>query len=221
MHALLRWKNWLCNGLPIARRQVHERLQLKSVWSVLYTVKMHPFHIQRVKPLTEDDYSVKFVRWMVKVITHTNPQFTATVLFSDKASFTRESILNTQNARMWSMQNPHASVPGKPQQRFSVNVWDGILYDYLLAPCLLPDRLNGASYHVLQQHVLPELLQSLQATFWQNMWCPIISHVRCTTTSVSHIQGGGLDAYASMIGRGDPCSPYVNTLDFFHWVRLK
>lgn len=57
------------------------------------------------------------------------------------------------------MQNPHASVPWKLKERFKVNVWAGIIDDYLLGLCFLPEHLNGTKYHVF-----PELLQSVLAT---------------------------------------------------------
>lgn len=71
---------------------------------------------------------------------------------------------------MWLMQNPQASVPGKPKQRFSINVWAGIIGDYLLGSYLLPEHLNGTRYHVFLQHILQELLQSGLATMQQSMW---------------------------------------------------
>lgn len=111
-----------------------------SVWSFLHTERMHPFYIQRVQLLTEDDYlgRVQFVWWMVDFTTYTNFKFPSPVLISDESSFTREGTFNTHYWHMWSMKNPHASIPLKTQQRFSVNVWAETLSDYVLGHSFCP-----------------------------------------------------------------------------------
>lgn len=107
--------------------------------------------------LTEDDYPRReqFICRMLDIITHSNPIFHVTALFTNEVSFTREDIVNTLNTHMWFMDNPCASVPWKSLQRFSVNVLVGFLGAYLLGLYLLPKRLNGATYLVSVQHVLP------------------------------------------------------------------
>lgn len=60
--------------------------------------------------------------WMLAIIAHSNPQILATVLFTDVASFVQDGFVSTHNAHMWEMDNPHASVPLKSQQRFSANL---------------------------------------------------------------------------------------------------
>ncbi|GFY44905.1 hypothetical protein TNIN_223181 [Trichonephila inaurata madagascariensis] len=61
-------------------------------WSVLHTVKMYLFHIQKVQFLTEDDY----------LITHfKQPQFPDPTLFTDEANFIRKVILNIHNIHGW------------------------------------------------------------------------------------------------------------------------
>lgn len=62
----------------------------------------------------------------------------------------REKLFTTPTTQTCSLcKIPWASVVGKHQQRFSVNVWAGILGDYLLS-CLLPERLNGVMYRAFQ-----------------------------------------------------------------------
>lgn len=55
------------------------------LWNVVYNAKMYPFHIRKVKLLTEDDYSRRnqLVHCMLDITTHSNPQFPATVLFTN------------------------------------------------------------------------------------------------------------------------------------------
>ena len=65
------------------------------------------------------------------------------MLFTDEASFQRDQIVNFHNQHAWADVNPHATVEARHQQRFSVNVWAGIVGDYLVGSYVLPQRLNG------------------------------------------------------------------------------
>ncbi|GBN51680.1 hypothetical protein AVEN_98922-1 [Araneus ventricosus] len=75
---------------------------------------MYPFHIQKVQLLTKDDYlhHEQFMPRMLDITRLSNPLFPATVLFTDDTSFTREGIVNTHNAHMWTMDNPYAVYHG-------------------------------------------------------------------------------------------------------------
>ncbi|GFT23349.1 hypothetical protein NPIL_159911 [Nephila pilipes] len=65
------------------------------VWNILHTTKMYPFYIQMVQPFNEDDYPSleQLVCWMCDVTKHYNPQFSAAILFTNKASVTLEGVL--------------------------------------------------------------------------------------------------------------------------------
>jgi hypothetical protein len=43
----------------------------------------------------------------------------------------------------------------------SVNVWAGIVGDYLVGHYVLPQRLNGQTYHNFVENVLSELLEGV------------------------------------------------------------
>ncbi|GFT85204.1 DUF4817 domain-containing protein [Trichonephila clavipes] len=74
------------------------------------------------------------------------------------------------NAHNWKYNNPHTIHPHSCQRRFSVNVWVGIIYDHLIGEYLLPRRLDGGTYLVILQEVLPVLLQSVPANIKARMW---------------------------------------------------
>ena len=61
-------------------------------------------------------------RWVIA-----NRRLIPFILFTDKASFTRDGINNTHNSHRWSDKNPHATVERNSQHRFSVNVWCGMI----------------------------------------------------------------------------------------------
>lgn len=136
---ILQMEEPYCCDLLISRRQVQEQLLLNTMFctwrsGILHTANLYLFHIQKVQLLTEDHYHrhEEIVRWIFNNITHSNPQFSATVLFTDETSFTKEGFANTLNAHMWAIDNPHAIVSWKSQQKFRINVWARIHTDYLL-----------------------------------------------------------------------------------------
>lgn len=51
-----------------------------------------------------------------------------------------------------------------------MNVWAGIVNDYLIGPYLLPTRLNGRCYRIFLEEVLPELLQEVPIGVRNQMW---------------------------------------------------
>ena len=66
--------------------------------------------------------------------------FSKRVLFKDEAYFTRESVFNTHNLNMWQNYNPlavHQSHQSDHQYRFSVNLWAGIVDNYLVESYLM------------------------------------------------------------------------------------
>jgi hypothetical protein len=71
--------------------------------------------------------------------------FVPSVLFIDDAAFTRNGIINFHN-HLCGEENPHAIVQSRHQQQFSINVWAGTVYDILVGPHVLPQRLTGNNY---------------------------------------------------------------------------
>ncbi|GBO36635.1 hypothetical protein AVEN_82568-1 [Araneus ventricosus] len=72
---------------------------------------------------------------------------------------------------VWSDSNPHCNTPRQHQKKFSVNIWAGILGDYVVGPYILPDRLTSATYRIFLQQVLPSLLQAVPLMVSPpNMW---------------------------------------------------
>ena len=63
---------------------------------------------------------------------------------------------------VWPDINPHCFTSLKRQQKFSMNIWEGILLDFLVGPFILPDRFTEARDHIFLEQVLHILLQSLQ-----------------------------------------------------------
>ena len=109
----------------------------------LYEMLLYPYHIQRTQALKEGDFLLRaqFCDWFEerRVAVH---YFEKKILFTDEAGFTRNGIFNFHNNHEWAAENPHAIVQRGHQQRFSLNVWGGIIDEHLIGPVFLPQRLN-------------------------------------------------------------------------------
>jgi hypothetical protein len=56
------------------------------------------------------------------------------------------------------------------QQRFSLNVWVGVLGDRLIGPHILLNKLTGKRYRLFMRNILPVLLEDVPLQQSQNMW---------------------------------------------------
>jgi hypothetical protein len=119
---------------------------------------LYPYHVQRVQHLKPGDPArrLEFCHW-----SNANRRFYRLMLFTDEATFTRDGINNSRNTHRWSQENPNAIVETNFQQRFSVNVWCGIIDDQVIGPFILEYRLTGQSYLAFLQNELPELLEDV------------------------------------------------------------
>lgn len=180
---------------------------------------MHPYHVQLHQELHEDDYNkrVEFCRWAQEQIQN-NAYFFEYVLFGDEATFHKNGNVNRHNFHYYSTSNPHHILTNS-QTRWSLNVWAGILGNYVIGPYFFEDHLNGEMYLHFLDSELPELLEEVPLNIRQKMW---ILHdgapVHYNFLVNEHLN----DSFPGRwIGRGGPRrwpprSPGLNKLDFFY-----
>lgn len=208
------------------RRLSHEEgVSKTSVWRILKSQLLYPYHIQRVQGLSPRDFRPRseLCHWFLRKIALI-PLFLSKILFTDEAGFSREGIFNYHNNHFWADVNPHEISQRRHQVRFSVNVWLGVIGDVLLGPVFLPNRLNGASYLDFLRNMLPELLDDMtlheRATMWfmqdgapPHFTLDVRRHLNVTFRN-RWIARGGPVAWPAR-------SPDLNPLDFFVWGYLK
>ncbi|GFX39216.1 uncharacterized protein TNCV_3859411 [Trichonephila clavipes] len=112
---------------------------------------------------------VAFCEWLFQQ-QNTDSSFIAHILWTDEACFTLDGVFKHHNSHSWSQINPHAFRPQKHWERWSLNVWAGILGDHLLGPYLLPEWLSGQSNLVFLNEVLTEFLDDLPLAATQGLW---------------------------------------------------
>lgn len=164
-----------------------------------------------------------FCNWLLGRCAN-DPNFPSIVLFTDEAGFTRNGVLNFHNLHLWRDENPHAVIPSRHQQRFSLNVWGGIINDFVIGPFFLPGRLTGAVYRQFLENNLPLLIEHVPQEIRGAMW---LQHDGAPA-HFSRVAREFLDnAYpARWIGRAGPVpwparSPDLNPLDFYLWGHVK
>ena len=152
--------------------------------------------------------------------------FLTRLLVTDEACFTRNGILNVHNSHTWAVENPHTTRHTYHQQRFSINVWAGIVGDFLIGPYLLPARLGGSEYLHFLSTVLNQLLEDVPLATRQRMR---FMHDGAPAHFSHSVREWLQDQYPRRwIGRGHeapvvwpPRSPDLNPIDFYLWGHLK
>jgi hypothetical protein len=106
-----------------------------AVWLVVHQQQLHLYHRQTVQALGPADYPRRqeFSQWFLQLCA-AEPRFPSIVPYTDEAPFTREGIINSHNNHVWADENPHTTFEQGHQQRFSNNVWCGIVHDLLIGP---------------------------------------------------------------------------------------
>ena len=96
--------------------------------------------------------------------------FLKRILFTDEATFTRRGVFNWRNNHTWEQENPHLIREHHFQNEFLINIWCGIINNFIVGPYEMPARLNGEDYlHFLQNHLSDEL-DELPLDTRQDMW---------------------------------------------------
>jgi hypothetical protein len=113
--------------------------------------------------------------------------------------------------------NPHTTIQSSHRQRFSIDIWAGIVADCLLGPYVLPDRLTGQNYRDFLRTTLPDYFEDM----------PLASHRQLYFMHDGASSHFSLSAHRHLnahypgcwIGRGGsfawpPCSADLILLDF-------
>lgn len=195
------------------------------VWRTLKEQGLHPYHIQKVQALYpgDEEKRVEFCEWMIQKCVDI-PDFLKILLYTDEASFTRDGVFNMHNTHIWSDENPHAIRETGHQRKFSINVWAGIIDQYLIGPYVLPNRLNGPGYLHFLEDILPVLLEEIPLQLRQRMWYLLDGappHFDLNVRQFLNIRFP-----QKWIGRNGPTkwpprSPDLNPCDFFLWGHMK
>lgn len=181
---------------------------------------LHPFHFQRVQDLMPQDFParVQFCRW---ILGHRNKL--SKILWSDEANFSRCKVFNSHNTHLWADENPRGVRRTNFQNRFSINLWAGIIGNQLIGPIELPNNLNSQRYLDFLQNRLPELLEDIPLETRVGMY---FQHDGAPAHFGQAVRIWLNEKYPEKwIGRGGPIawparSPDLNPLDYYLWGHM-
>lgn len=197
--------------------------------------KMHPYKLQILHELTEDDPDrrIEFCELMTDRIA-AQPELLKNICFSDECTFYLNGHVNKQNCRYWSDENPHIFREGHTQYPQKINVWAGILGDSIIGPLFIDGNLTGEMYaEMLDTTIEPLIINEVENQATDDGTLVL-------NENLLHFQQDGapphyvlpvrqwLDAHYpdKWIGRRGPVewpprSPDLAPLDFFLWGHLK
>lgn len=196
-----------------------------SVNKILRQAKFHPYHIKLNQELKPTDFQkrIEFCVWGSEKIAQ-DPNFLNTLLMTDEASFSSCGTVNRHNFHYYEDRNPHFNRNIPYQYRETVNVWGGIVGDFVIGPHFFEETLTGATYLNFLQNNLPILLEDLPLNIRRSLW---LMHDGASVHSTQNVKRYLDDTFPQRwIGRGSdvpwpPRSPDLTTCDFFLWGYVK
>lgn len=200
-------------------------LCLGTIHRILKKHKFSPFKFRPTQTLVPGDHQrrIEFCEWFVTK-SNLNPDFWRLILWSDESNFCNKGLFNRKNTHHWSRENPKLARPCNPQNRFSVNVWCGLIGNKIVGPRFYQGSLTGARYFQMITEILTEFLDDLnleerQQCYFQQDGAPA-HNVRQVDQLLQNFFN---DRYLSTNGpvRMPPRSPDINPLDFYFWGDLK
>lgn len=126
----------------ISTRRLGLELQVPKsiVHDVLKEQLLHPYHVQQVQDLLpiDPERRLAFCQFIQDQRIQ-NANFSRKILFTDEASFTRSGITNVHNEHVYAVENPHATKVTHYQHEFKINVWAGVIDNFIIGPVVIPN----------------------------------------------------------------------------------
>lgn len=200
-------------------------LSFGCVHQILKDSVMHPYHMVLNQSLNRTDFDnrLNFCHWLKNMIGE-NRNFLSQILWTDEATFGNDGRVNRHNMHYWSDRNPHWMREVDRQNRWSVNVWCGIVNGRIIGPHIFDGVLTGEIYLNFLEFHLPVLLEDIPLQTRINMW---FQHDGCPAHYSNNVRNFLNRQFPdSWIGRGSlfgwPArSPDLTSLDFYLWGRIK
>lgn len=196
-----------------------------SVQRVLADKKFHPFKIFLTQQLAGNDFDrrLEFIAWY-HAYKEIHPDVNKLILWTDESTFHNNGVVNRHNSHYWAAENPHWVKEQHVQQKFSVNVWCGVINETLVGPYFLEERLDGKSFLRFLRYRLQPFLEDVPLQIRQNMIFQLDGAPAHKFKPVAtYLNNKFPDKWIGLNGpmKWPPRSPDLTPLDFFLWGYLK
>lgn len=203
----------------------NHNLTYYAVHKILHKNKLFPYKVKLVQHLNENDfeYRIQFCRWFLDNVNN-DPNFPTKILWTDESNFSNNGIFKWNTSYPWTEENPRNIRERNFQNRFSVNVWCGMLGNKILGPYFFNGSLTGQRYSDFLRNQLQDYLDELTVNEYVN----IIFQQDGAPPHNAQININHLNAMFqnNWIGTRGPIhwparSPDITPLDFFLWGYVK
>lgn len=210
----------------VSTRQLSNQLDISNttIRRIIKKNKYHPYHIQLHQELLPRDFARReeYCRWLINKI-NTERNFLNKVLFSDEATFHKNGCVNRHNFHYYSDHNEHL-FRTTSQYRWSLNVWAGIIGDYVIGPYFFDGTVNGAAFLNFLELDFRNLLQNVPQNYRNGMWFQLDGATPHYQLNVRNWLNR--EFQDRWIGRAGPTnwparSPGLTPCDFFLWGFIK
>lgn len=211
----------------ISQREISTALDISQCTAgrILRKHHFHPYHVQLLQELKETDIIRRqtFCNWALQKIAE-EVNFFDRVLFSDEATFRKNGNVNRHNFHYYSDKNPVFTREMDHQHRWSLNVWGGIIGDFIVGPFFFDGSLTGIKYEHFLRNDLPILLEDVPLNLRATMW---LQHDGAPPHYSRRVRNFLNNEYANRwVGRGSTTpwpsnSPDLTKLDYFLWGYVK
>jgi hypothetical protein len=121
-----------------------------QVRSILHRAGFYPYHIQKChtfyRHITPTVYDY---------VIGCNHAMNSNILFTGEAQLTRDGTANTTNSHSWAQGNSKQATKYHVQQRFSFNMWCGVIGKDLTGPRFIEERLTAPHDRNFLENELP------------------------------------------------------------------
>lgn len=210
----------------ISLRHIEDQIGVnrESARRILKKHKFKSYRYQIHQYLYENDFQrrLDYCNWFLHRHNLDN-NFHQQILFSDESRFTNLGLFNRNNTRYWAQENPRNMRESAYQERFSFNVWLGVIGRRIIGPIIFDGPLNGERYLEFLQNQMEDFLEELPLNV-----DPIIFQQDGAPPHNSRLVVNYLDERfgENWMGTNGPVrwparSPDLTPLDFFIWGHLK
>lgn len=182
---------------------------------------MHPVHTLEAG---DRQRRIEFCNWLTEKLDQ-DEDFLNKIIWTDESRFTNCGLFNRHNEHYWAEENPRHIVQTRPQIKFGVNVWAGIVGGRVLGPYLYDVNLTGVRYNDFLGTTLMEYVEDIPLNEVQNMWWQQDGapphNSRVVSDTLNHLFGTKWIGTHSLVVRWPARSPDLSPLDYYLWGHLK
>lgn len=184
--------------------------------------KPYKIHITQTLHLGDNARRIELCQWLLQKIR--DQDFLSKIIWTDESKFTNCGIFNRHNEHFWAIENPREFRAVRPQVRFGVNVWIGLVGDTLLGPYIFEDNLTAQHYAEFLRTTLLDYLENIPLARLRDLWWQQDGAPPHNAREVTNILNEMFPN--KWLGTNGPVrwaarSPDISPLDYFLWGYLK